>query len=206
MLMSIRFVRTTCALVLFVALAQAAAFAQAAATPQEEAEHEAIRGLRAVYEQAIRENRVDLLAPHVHPEFTGVMVTGRQVYSFDEVRAYWQDIRNLIGEGGTYTTTLKPEWSTIVGDLALARGTTDDVVVTGEGDEFRFQSFWTAVLQKHEGRWKIRRMQGSMDPIGNPFVREFAQRAVTRTAIGAGLLGLLVGVAVMAFVRRTRAA
>ena len=205
MLTPTRLLRALC-VVLALAATGSAVRAQAPANPQEEAEHQALRDLRAVYEQAIRENRVELLQPHLHPEFSGVMVTGRQVTSFDEVRQYWQDIRGLIGEGGRYTTTVKPEWSTIVGDVALARGTSDDVVVTGDGDEFRFQSFWTAVLQKHEGRWKIRRMQGTMDPIGNPFVREFAQRAVTRAALGAGLLGLFAGVAVMLFVRRRRTA
>ena len=71
--------------------------AQAPTTPEEEAEHDALRGLRAIYEQAVNENRVDLLQPLLHPEFTGVMMTGRQVTSFDEVTQYWQDIRALIG-------------------------------------------------------------------------------------------------------------
>ena len=178
--------------------------AQAPTTPEEEAEHDALRGLRAIYEQAVNENRVDLLQPLLHPEFTGVMMTGRQVTSFDEVTQYWQDIRALIGEGGRYTTKVNPEWSTLFGDVALARGTTDDVVVTSEGQEFRFQSFWTAVLQKHNGRWALRRVQGSMDPVTNPFVREFARRAVVRTAIIAGLVGMLLGAVLMMVVRRRR--
>jgi len=179
--------------------------AQEPSTPQEEAEHEAIRGLRAVYERAVNDNRVDELEPLLHPEFTGVMMTGREVTSFDEVRSYWRDIRELIGENGRYTTTVRPEWSTLLGDVALARGTTDDVVVTSEGQEFRFQSFWTAVLQKHGGRWTLRRVQGSMDPVSNPFVTEFARRAVVRTAIVAGLLGVLLGAGMAALIRRRTA-
>jgi ketosteroid isomerase-like protein len=131
------------------------------------------------------------------------MLTGRPVASFDDVQQYWRDIRGLIGEGGSYTTTVKPEWSTLFsGDVALARGTTDDVVVTAEGKEFRFESFWTAVLQKHEGRWTIRRVQGSIDPVTNPFVREFARRAVVRSALFSALAGVLVGAVLMWFARR----
>jgi len=182
--------------------------AQAPTTPQEEAEHEALRGLRAIYEQAVDDDRLDLLQPHLHAEFTGVMVTGRHVANFDEVRAYWRDIGSLIGEGGRYTTSVKPEWTTLFGDVALARGTTDDVVVTSEGQEFRFQTFWTAVLQKDEGRWKIRRLQGSMDPITNPFVREFTRRTVIRSGVIGGILGVLLGVVLTLVVwrRKTRAA
>ena len=176
--------------------------AQAPSTPQDEAEHQAIRALRTVYEQAVRENRLELLKPYLHPDFTGVMLTGRPVASFGDVEAYWRDIRALIGDGGSYTTTVKPEWSTLFsGDVALARGTTDDVVVTAEGKEFRFESFWTAVLQKHEQRWTIRRVQGSIDPVTNPFVREFARRAVVRSALISALAGVLVGAVLMWFAR-----
>ncbi len=162
-----------------------------------EADHDALRRLKSIYEQAIRENRVEALRPYLHAEFHGVMVTGRAVDSFEDLQKYWRDIKDLIGEGGTYTTTLKPELSEIVGDFAVARGTTDDVVVTGDRQEFRFGSLWTAVLQKQDGQWRIRRVHGSMDPVDNPFVREFMRRAIVRTAgIGAGagvVLGLLVG-------------
>jgi ketosteroid isomerase-like protein len=162
-----------------------------------EADHEALRRLKSGYEQAIRENRVDALRPYLHADFHGVMVTGRAVDSFEDLQKYWRDIKDLIGEGGTYTTTVNPELSEILGDVALARGTTDDVVVTNDRHEFRFRSLWTAVLQKQDGQWKIRRVHGSIDPVDNPFVREFMRRAIVRTAgIGtvAGLvLGLLVG-------------
>jgi ketosteroid isomerase-like protein len=163
-----------------------------------EADHEALRRIRAAYEQAIREKRIDALRPHLHADFHGVMVTARPVDSFDDLQQYWRDINDLIGEGGTYTTTVNPEFSDIVGDVALARGTTDDVVVTSEGQEFRFQSLWTAVLQKQDGEWKIRRVQGSMDPVENPFVSEFMRRAIMWTAVigaGAGILfGLAIGI------------
>ena len=50
----------------------------------------------------------------------------------------------------------------------------------------------------------LRRVQGSMDPVTNPFVREFARRAVVRTAIIAGLVGMLLGAVLMMVVRRRR--
>ena len=157
------------------------------------AAHDALRQLRAVYEQAIRDGRPGLLGPHLATDFHGVMVTGRVVTSLDDLRTYWNDIRTLIGEGGTYTTTLNPELSVILGDTALARGTTDDVVVTGDGTEYRFASFWTATLRREGGAWKIHQLQGSMDPVDNAFVRAFSRRAIVFGAVAAGVTGFALG-------------
>ncbi|HSC28754.1 MAG TPA: nuclear transport factor 2 family protein [Vicinamibacterales bacterium] len=148
-----------------------------------------------MYERAIRDNAIDLLRPHLHADFRGVMVTGRIVNGFDELQQYWRDIEELIGVGGSYTTTLNPERSVILGDVALARGSTDDVVRTGDGNEFRFTTLWSATLQREGGAWKIRYVQGSMDPVDNPFVREFGRRAVVRFSAAALLAGLVVGMA-----------
>jgi membrane-associated phospholipid phosphatase/ketosteroid isomerase-like protein len=177
--------------------ASAAALPQPAAPPapaaNEEADHEALRRLKTAYEEAIRSNRIETLAGHFHADFHGVMVTGRPVNSFADVQQFWRDLRGLIGEGGTYTTTINPERSVILGDIALARGTTDDVVKTGAGKEYRVTTFWTATLQREGAAWKVRSLQGTMDPIGNPFVGEVASRAVMQYASGAGVIGLVLG-------------
>lgn len=165
----------------------------APASPEEEAEHAAIRQLRALYEQSIREGKPEMLAPHVASDFRGVMVTGRLVKNVEELQRYWADIQELIGPGGSYTTTLNPERTVLLGDIALARGSTDDVVVTGEGREFRFTSLWTATLQKVDGVWKVRQMQGSIDPVDNAFVREFGRRALIPAAGIAGAVGAVIG-------------
>jgi ketosteroid isomerase-like protein len=171
--------------------------AQQPATPapasNEEADHEALRRLKTAYEEAVRNNQIDTLAGHFHPDFHGVMVTGRPVNSFADVQQFWRDIRGLMGEGGTYTTTVNPERSVILGDIALARGTTDDVVKNSGGHEYRFTTPWTATLQRVGGDWKIRTLQGTMDPIGNPFVQELAKGTVLRYSSAASLTGLVLG-------------
>ena len=159
----------------------------------EEADHEALRRLKTVYEEAVRSNQIDSLAGHFHADFHGVMVTGRAVNSFPDVQQFWRDIRGLMGEGGSYTTTVNPERSVILGDIALARGTTDDVVKNSGGHEYRFTTLWTATLQRDGGSWKIRTLQGTMDPIGNPFVVEIAKGTVIRYASATGLIGLVLG-------------
>ena len=184
------------------------AAAQQPAAPvvaNDEAEHEALRQLKALYEAAIRDNKVEALGPYFSSDIHGVMVTGRVVTSVGELQQYWTDIRALIGEGGTYTTTLNPERSILVGDVALARGSSDDVVVTSDKQEFRFTSYWTAVLQKQEGRWKLVQVQGTIDPVDNPFVREFRRRSLQLAIPISALGGLVVGLGVGWFMRKRAA-
>jgi ketosteroid isomerase-like protein len=171
----------------------------------EEADHEALRRLKTAYEEAVRNNRIDALAGQFHADFHGVMVTGRPVNSFADVQKYWRDIHALMGEGGSYTTTVNPERSVILGDVALARGTTEDVVRTSDGHEYRFTTLWTATLQRDGADWKIRSVQGTMDPIGNPFVREFAKRTLLRVASGVGAASLVLGALMGAVWQRRRA-
>ena len=170
----------------------------------DEAEHEALRKLKAAYEDAVGNNHIDALSGSFHSDFHGVMVTGRAVNSFADVQQFWRDIRGLIGQGGSYTTTVNPERSVILGDVALARGTTDDVVKTSDGHEYRFTTLWTATLQKEGGAWKIRSVQGTMDPIANPFVREFEKRLLVRVSSGVGVASLVIGALIGAVWQRRR--
>ena len=50
------------------------------APAEEEADRKALRQLKTTYEQAIRDNQIELLAPHLHRDFHGVM-TGNLSYS-----------------------------------------------------------------------------------------------------------------------------
>jgi hypothetical protein len=172
---------------------------------QEEAEHEKLRELGRLYERAIRDGRIEMLEPHLHPDFSGVMITNEPVTGFAGLKAYWHRINELMGEGGRYTTTMQPERSVIVGDVALARGTTADVVVTDENRRYEFNSHWTAILQKQGNEWKLLRVQGSIDPIGNPFVRDFTRRALIRAGAAAAIAGLAVGWLIAIFISRRRA-
>lgn len=183
----------------------AAAAAAPAPGANEEADHAALRRLKTAYEEAVRDNKIDALAGDFHADFHGVMVTGRAVNSFADVQQYWRDIHGLMGDGGSYSTTLSPERSVILGDVALARGTTSDIVKTSDGHEYRFSTLWTATLQRDGADWKIRSVQGTMDPIANPFVREFAQRAMVRTASAAGAASLVLGALIGAVWQRRRA-
>ena len=160
----------------------------------EEADHEALRQLRALYEKAVNEDKLDLLRPHVATPLYGVMITSKRVSSVDDMKQYWAAMKKLMGPGSTYQVKVEPERSVFMGDFALARGTTADVVTTGNGKTYRFGTNWTAVLRRDNGVWKLVQVQGSMDPVNNEFVRTFMRDAMMKSAGAAGVLGLLIGV------------
>src|SRR5262249_24938792 len=117
----------------------------------------------------------------------------KRVSSLDEMKQYWREMKQLMGSGGTYHVTVIPERRVLMGDFALARGVTQDIVTTGNGKTFRFGTNWTAVLHKEAGSWKVLQVQGSMDPIQNPFVMHAAMRIAVGAGVAAAISGLLIG-------------
>lgn len=159
-----------------------------------EADHDQLRAIRAIFEDAVNTRDIDKLAPILDDGITGVPVTGEEVRGMDGLRAYWRKVWEMIGEGGSYRVEVHPELSSLYGDLAVARGSADERVVTDNGREFRYTSHWTAVARRvADGTWKVLRMHSAMDPVNNPFVA--AQVRASRIAYGAGglVLGLLLG-------------
>ncbi|MGE0481893.1 MAG: nuclear transport factor 2 family protein [Phycisphaerae bacterium] len=169
---------------------------------QESADAEAIRALCAVYERAVNEDQPDLLIPLLHDEFTAVTVTGDALAGADEVRGYWQRTQELIGAKGRYTCRLSVESPQVFGEVAVARGTSDELVVSHTGREFRFVGHWTAVFRRVDGAWKLLRAHASMNPTRNPFVQASVSVAAWMSGITAGILGVTLGVAIMLLARR----
>jgi hypothetical protein len=162
-----------------------------AVSPEEEAEWAKIRELKALYEEAVSGNQVEKLRPYVASNFHGVLVNGREARSFDELLKRNQEIRELIGAGGSYTVKIKYEPGSMFGNAAMAHGTAAESVVTGSGKRFDFVSSWLAALVKEDGRWKLYRIQATLDPVDNVFVHDTVR--YTRILFGGG--ALLVGAA-----------
>lgn len=171
----------------------------------EEEDRQALRQLKTLYEQAVNEDKLDLLAPHLDAAFTGIMLTSEPVVGLEGMKAYWRKMKDLMGSAGSYRVSVSYEPAQFYGDIATARGTTSDVV-TMPGKEFRFASHWTATCRKQDGAWKILRIHASMDPLGNPFVTSWLQAARGLFGAGGAAAGLLVGGGLGVVLGRRRAA
>ncbi len=69
------------ALILFLLLTALPAFSQ-------EADKQALRDLKAIYERAIAEKDLELIKPHLAADFTAVMITADEVKDYDGIKAY----------------------------------------------------------------------------------------------------------------------
>jgi ketosteroid isomerase-like protein len=159
----------------------------------DEADHAALREYKALFEKAASDNQLDLLKPLLHEPFSVVTYTDREFTDFEAFKTRWQKTRDEIVGNGSYKVTLKPERSLIYGDMAIARGDSDNVLVTSAGNEYRFTSHWTAVFRKQDGQWKVVRVHSSLDPFGNPMVVGEVKRRMLQAALAAALGGLLIG-------------
>lgn len=160
---------------------------------QQEADHAALREFKTLFETAASENQLDLLKPMLHEPFSVVTYTDREFTDFEAFKTRWKQTRDEIVGNGSYKVTLLPERSEIYGDLAIARGDSENVLVTAAGNEYRFTSHWTAVFRKVDGQWKVVRVHSSLDPFGNPMVVGEVTRKMLQVGSGAAIGGLLIG-------------
>jgi len=159
----------------------------------EEADHQALRELKAVFEEAASGNKLELLQPYMHHPFSVVTYTNREFTEFQAFKAQWQKTRDEIVGDGVYQVVLRPERSEIYGDIAITHGDSDNVLVTSNGTRYEFNSRWTAVCRKVAGQWKIVRAHSSLDPFGNPMLRGRVRRYLFAVGAGAAVAGLLLG-------------
>ena len=171
----------------------------------DEAEHEALRGLKAAFEHAVNMNDMDTIAPFLDDGFSVVTFTDREFTDFETFKSRWQQTREEMLQGGTYSIKLLPVRSTIMGDIAITRGDSENIMVTGKGEVFKFTSHWTAVCKKTDGQWKILRGHNSLDPFGNPMLKSGVKDIAIKLSILCSAAGLLVGLmAGLHFGRRKR--
>lgn len=134
-----------------------------------DADKEALRTLRGIYEKAIASRDLSLLKPHLAADFTAVMITADEVKGYEGITAYWKKVEDFLGKGGTYQVTIQPDDTLFEGNLAIAKGRAKEHVVRG-GKTLDFTSVWTVIARKEGDVWKIVRLQASIDPVGNPII------------------------------------
>lgn len=173
----------------------------------EEADHEALRGLKAVFEEAVNKNQMELIRPCLDKDFSIVTFTDKEFSDFDKFKAQWAKTREVILKGGTYSTKLLPVRSQIIGDIAITKGDSENVIVGGDGTEIKFTAHWTAVCRKVDGQWKILRGHNSLDPFGNPMLKAGVKNIVIKVGAIAAVVGVLLGLVFGILIgRRKRAA
>jgi len=170
----------------------------------QEADHNALRKIRATYEDALNNNDLTKVKPLLADGFTGVMISGEEIKSFEDLQAFWKKVWNLIGVGGSYHVKVITDQTDFFGDVGVSRGYNEEVFHTADGKEFAVRPRWTAVTRRQNGEWKIFRVHAALNPMDNAISTEIVRRA--RLASGAyGLaVGLVLGLVVGTLWRRKK--
>jgi ketosteroid isomerase-like protein len=157
----------------------------------EQADHNQLRHLKAVFEEAVNTNNLSLLEPYLAKNFSIVMYTNRKFNDFEAFKAQWDITREQMLQGGSYRVTLDPELSDLHGDIAIAQGNSTNHMVTGDGQEYQFEARWTAVLEREQGNWKLVRAHSSISPFDNELLVSTVKSKLmtwSAAAFGAGFL------------------
>lgn len=158
----------------------------------DDANRAALRMIRTNYEDAANSGDLSKIKNDLSDQVTGVMVTGQPVTGYDGLVSYWKGIQDLIGPGGSYHVTVKTDKTDLFGDVSVSRGTTDESVRLANGKELDFSSYWTAVCHKEDGRWKVFRMQATLNPVHNVFVSLQLGKAKLIYGIGGFVVGVIL--------------
>ena len=174
-----------------------------AAADGSQEDQEALRSLARLFEQAVAQRDLKRFQAVLPPEFVGTLVTD-EVVNRESLAKFWDWVWGLIGAKGRWEVKVEPEPTMFFGDIAVARGAANDHIVTESGRDYRYSWHWTLVLQKRDGQWKPLVGHGSIDPLGNPFVK--VEQAWLKTLYGGGglVLGLVVGAGGVLLLRRRR--
>jgi ketosteroid isomerase-like protein len=94
----------------------------------------------------------------------------------------------------------------IFGDWAISTGNLHDQYTLNDGNSFRFDSHFTAVVARRAGEWKVMAFHASVNAFDNPILRIAEGKVGTWAAVIGAILGFIVGVVAARVISRKRRA
>lgn len=163
----------------------------ATAADDREADHQALRNIRAAYENALNQDKIELLMPHLASKLDATMATGEKVTSPKQFASFWTKTKRILGIGaglkGKYHVEIIPAATEFQGDTGISHGTTKEQIVLSDGRSFDYSSNWKAFSKKEKGTWKLVGGNFELDPEKKTF--SAAQRAQIESLVHAFDLG-----------------
>lgn len=137
------------------------------------ADHDQLRNLLKLTQEAINNDQPERLEPYLHKDYVITVMNQELVTKDHTLKQLFHDwfkkpdaiLKSLrIAPEATIETR-------IYGDrFGLCYGTSVDTYELSDGREFAFDSKWTATLIKDAGQWKLLALHVGVDPIENPLI------------------------------------
>ncbi len=154
-----------------------------------EQDRKQLRGIQAIFEDAVLNNTIGKLKGHIHPNFSFVSFSDTLFTNFKDFETQWGKTRAEMVGSGSFSTELNPEPAEFHGDIAVTYGNSSNQLVNPQGKSFSYTSNWTVIFKREGDQWKVLRAHNSLNPFSNPMLVDGVKTKVLQT----GLVALGVG-------------
>ena len=167
----------------------------APAAPNDEAVHNALRGLKATMSKALNERDLETIVANVTPDVVFTTMNGDVCRGPQEIRAYFD---KMLNGPGHVVKDVKVSFeadaltSLYGGDAGVAYGSSSDHYELVGGQTFDIKGRWSCTMVRDGDRWLIASFHYSADVFDNPILGKVRSIGYM-SAGGLGLLGLVVG-------------
>ena len=150
--------------------------------------------LRNALVKAFESRNIDEMLTHVHPEIVVTWQNADVTRGHDEVRAYFNKMLSgpqsvvVAAKGNPEIESRKAFGNHIVSFGHM----NDELTLRGESEPLRFDSRFSSLIVRHEGKVKLAGLHLSLNAFDNP-VNKFAMDALKRYGVLGGLGILVVG-------------
>ncbi|MEC5385288.1 nuclear transport factor 2 family protein [Uliginosibacterium sp. H3] len=171
--------------------------ASAIAQDDHAADRQALIGILHDVEKGINDSNIDLMARHFDDKAVITWLNAETSRGPQGVKDYFA---RMVGDApgavlSKYATHPKISGpATFYGDVAVASGTMEDEFTPHKRSVFKFDSRWTATLNKTGGEWKIVALHLSTNSFNNALTDELRQLSIY-TGAGGAAVGLLLAIA-----------
>ena len=171
--------------------------------------HEELRGVLHEILAAMNSGQFDKMLPYLTEDIEATSITQEVMSSRADVSKYFQEWFGPTGYmrsmqmklDADKLTELSPDKS-----WGLVRGKALEHYEAKDGDQFDFNTRWTAVMVRgDDGKWRLRAMHFGTNHLDNPVLTK-VQRTLTRYGIIGAIASLFVGLAIGWWIGRRRAA
>lgn len=178
--------------------------ALAQAPKPEEQDHAMLRALLVKGAEALNTRKFDAIAPSLDAGFTIITVDNQKLVGLDAFKNYYASLFD-----GPSALFNKIEFKVTADDLTrfldpttgIVYGVSEETYTFKDGDVRKMKTRWSAVTRKDGSDWKLVNVHFSTSVIDNP-VLDAARSFTTKAAAGAAAIGLVLGIALMALLRR----
>lgn len=152
-----------------------------------EADHEQLRQLLIIVQEAVNKDQLDTLEAYLHEDYV-ITVMNQEVvtkeWTLTQLFNEWFKKPDAIIKSLKVAPVASIETNIYDGRFGVCYGTSIDSYELADGRSFEFNSKWTATMLKEGDQWKLLALHVGVDPIENTLIDGY------RSAFGFG--GVLI--------------